>query len=364
MKRCDHDIAIIPSKYVDELRSMPEHRVSAIEMHVKVSPEVPVASVVKPDSNTKQNLLGPYTTMDIALQSSLHTRAIQQKLTPNIGRFIEPIQDELKYALQAEMPRQDSGTVTRCPLDFCIYLICTTLEWHEIPISTVLLRMTSRVSARAFVGLPLCRNEEWLQINMDTAINVLQTMMTLRMLPSFLHFLHPILIYFLPSWYRLHSNIRGAKRLAMPVISTHMDRREKGEVSPKDSMTLLEWMSDTAENELEADPARLSHLLILIGLGSIPTMKTALVHMVWDLVARPDLIPELRSEVEDVLRGRGGKWDKPALTRMLKVESFITESMRLNPPSLRVYSPDPFRGGLSAFFFYASRSADTAQFPS
>jgi len=51
------------------------------------------------------------------------------------------------------------------------------LDWVEIDISEVLLRMSARVSSRVFVGLPLCRDPDWIQLSKDITVNVFATVM-------------------------------------------------------------------------------------------------------------------------------------------------------------------------------------------
>ena len=97
---------------------------------------------------------------------------------------------------------------------------------------------------------------------------------------------------------------------------------------------MLNWMSDFAENEIEGSPENLASRQIMLGLGSIHTIKNAVSHLIYDLCAHPEYIPEIRQEVEETLLS-SGKWDKPTLTKMRKLESLMTESQRMNPPQLR-----------------------------
>ena len=52
-----------------------------------------------------KNLVGEYSGVDIARDSDLHNRALLRELTPNIGLFIDPIKEELDFAINAEMPQ-------------------------------------------------------------------------------------------------------------------------------------------------------------------------------------------------------------------------------------------------------------------
>ena len=61
------------------------------------------------DANKAKDLMGSYTHTTIALDSNLCTRSLQRKLAPNIGNLIEPMKDELEYAIHVELP-QSLGT--------------------------------------------------------------------------------------------------------------------------------------------------------------------------------------------------------------------------------------------------------------
>ncbi|MCJ1405110.1 hypothetical protein MMC11_008336 [Xylographa trunciseda] len=294
VRRCDTDIVVMSNKYIDEIRKLPESSISVIEAHI-------------------QNLVGEYSGVDIARDSDLHNRALLRELTPNIGLFIDPIKDELDLAIKVEMPQAD--------------------DWVEVPIVDLLLSIIARVSARVFVGLPLCRDEEWLQLSKETTVNAFTTAMSLRMLPSFVHPLWPLIVRLVPAWYRLDKNHRAAQRLVVPIVEQHVRARNNGSVRREKISPMLSWMSDFATNEKEGSPDNLASRQIMLGLGSIHTIKNAVAHLIYDLCAHPEYIAEIREEIEEALLV-SGKWDKPTLTKLRKLESLMTESQRMNPPQL------------------------------
>jgi hypothetical protein len=51
-----------------------------------------------------QNLMGHYTHTGIILESNLHFRLIQSKLTPNLGSLALPMQDELDFGVDVDFP--------------------------------------------------------------------------------------------------------------------------------------------------------------------------------------------------------------------------------------------------------------------
>ena len=57
-----------------------------------------------------------------------------------------------------------------------------------------------------------------------------------------------------------------------------------------------------------------------------------------DLTARPKVLESLRDELEKVITTDGG-WGKLDLLELWKLNSFMSESQRINPPALSKINP-------------------------
>ena len=125
--RNDADMIVLPVSYIDELNTLPP-------------------SVANPTGAHVHNLFGGYTGVDLLLHNDLHYRTIQKKLTPNLGAVTRPMEEELVSTLEQDFPDCDERWVAFKP-------------YH------VLLMLVARMSARVFVGLPFCRDPEWLEIS-------------------------------------------------------------------------------------------------------------------------------------------------------------------------------------------------------
>ena len=207
-------------------------------------------------------------------------------------------------------------------------------NWNEVPIGDLLLRIIARISVSFIIGLPLCRNEEWLRVSTVVGVNVFTTVLILRELPPFLKPLHPVIVRFLPSWHRLLENLRVGRRLIAKVLEQYSRNKREGKVDYDEAGSpLLLWMRENGLNSLEKDPVNLAHRMIFLGLGSIHTNASQAAHAVHDLTARPELILPLREELEQVLCTERG-WGKSTLMKLWKLDSFMSESQRVNPPAL------------------------------
>lgn len=257
----------------------------------------------------------------MAKESNLHTRAVQQSLTPNISKFHEPIHEELDWALKAytkDIPLKD--------------------KWHTLDLEELILNLIAHISARIFVGLPLCREPDWIRINKACTVNVFEVALVMRSVPKIFRPLYPLIARVIPGWWRLQENISTAKRLAIPMALEYQAAKENGELSKATSKNLLAWMVDAALTPTEASPATIAHRQVLLGIGSIYTTKLAILNICYDFCAYPQYVSELRDEVEHNLRQGEGVWNKAMLDKMVKLESFMCESQRMSPPNLIAFN--------------------------
>ncbi|RYP10388.1 hypothetical protein DL764_000722 [Monosporascus ibericus] len=255
---------------------MPDRQVSAIGAHIK-------------------NLLGRFSTTTIMLESDLPTRVLQQKLTPSLASTIPLIKDELEYALSVEVPDCEGKQTL----------------------------------------LGVCRNEEWLHTSIHYTVNVFTTVMTLRMFPSFLH---TLIAPLLPSYWRIHANLKTAKRIISPIVRQRRAdaaAAQQGDSDYEENSDLLQMMMDTAKPH-EGHPDKLAHRQLLLTLASIHTTTMATAHAIYDLCAHPQYFEPLREEASDMVAQEG--WVKPTLNKLRNLDSFIKESQRMNPPSLLAFN--------------------------
>ncbi|KAL4883594.1 cytochrome P450 [Aspergillus karnatakaensis] len=68
--------------------------------------------------------------------------------------------------------------------------------------------------------------------------------------------------------------------------------------------------------------------------AAIQAQSATVMQCVVDLSAYPEYVPELREEIEAALRSTNGEWNKDSLGQLLKLDSFLKETQRLNSPDL------------------------------
>lgn len=193
-----------------------------------------------------------------------------------------------------------------------------------------MLNIIARISASMFVGMPLCRSNEWLDISIHYTENVFTTVMSLRMFPKPLH---SILVWLVPSSYRIHQNLRRAKKLIVPLVEERQQHTATSNIQDsKRPDDMLQWMIDAADSR-EREPAKLAHRQLILTLGAIHTTTMAPTHAILDMCTHPEYIQPLRDEASEILRA-DGTWVKSALVKLRKMDSFLRESQRHNPPNI------------------------------
>ncbi|KAL8910997.1 MAG: hypothetical protein Q9171_003766 [Xanthocarpia ochracea] len=134
--------------------------------------------------------------------------------------------------------------------------------------------------------------------------------------------------------HRIRRHHRNARKTLVPEI---VRRRHQAANTPewqaKKPNDMLQWLEDASEGA-DATPERMVDRQLGMSFAAIHTTTNHLTNVIYDLAARWDEYgPELRAEVEGVLAETNGAWKKTSLTKLSKMDSFMKESQRLNPPS-------------------------------
>ena len=305
MKR--HDVAynIMPHKYLDELRLVPNTKLSSIRANV-------------------QNLGHKWTKIDPMNESNLHFRVISNRLTPQLHTYLDELKVELDETWYDEFPN-------------------ITDEWKEVDFQEHMRRFAARLAAKCFVGNPLCRDEDWIQISVGFAMDTFHAGAIVRMFPPFLH---PFVARFIPTRYRVMKQIDMANKLMAPLLAKYKENKAKkarGEEVEADN-TLFTWMMDHG-SEKETQDEEMVIRQLFITLAAVHTSSMTVSHMMFDLCAHPEWFEVFRKEVDDIAAELGPIGSSPEsgtkawLARLDKMDSFFVESQRLHLPTLCESSP-------------------------
>lgn len=218
--------------------------------------------------------------------------------------------------------------------------VAPAVDWTPVVLNSVVLRLVARISGRVFVGLPVCRNEEWL----TTSVKFTEDMFTNAFLVTPLpRFIHSLVAFILPYRRRIARHKQVARKYLAPVYVERLAEggaRDAGKPKKEDIFT---WMLAQAKPKLKV-PEQLADFQLLLSMAAIHTTTLSVVSILYDLAARPEYIDPLREEMVNAIQEDGGVLKKSTLAKMIKLDSFMKEAGRFNC-SRRSY---PSRSTLSA----------------
>ncbi|KAK3290825.1 cytochrome P450 [Chaetomium fimeti] len=275
-------VIVVPPKFLGELRKLPDDVVSFNDALTQVM-------------HTK------YTKLPVGESTVPHT--VKTSLTPALVRLNPTIAEEVQQSILQELPP------------------CN--DWTSLNINRKLLRIVALVSGRIFIGAELSRSEEYL----DAAISyTMELMEARRALEEVRPWLRPFIGSRLPEVKKLDQRRLQADKFLRPIVAA---RRQMQDGEKPDDM--LQWMMDGEDKVKQSTTRELAMLQLAISFAAIHTTTLTATNVFYNLAAYPQYIPELRDEIRTVLAEHNGVFTSSAMQAMKKLDSFLKETMRLDP---------------------------------
>lgn len=211
------------------------------------------------------------------------------------------------------------------------YAFSTTLQeyndWTPVKVFPNINRMVAMVSGRIFLGKILSRQEEWVSISTQWSNDVFALLRRTARYPTWIRdYVTP---YFSETQKVLEQRKR-AKNFLSPSFEEQLHAKRQGLPPPDEEESLATWMMKYLTPQHMQVESLVRHQLG-ISWASVHTSTLALTQIIYDLAARPEYQKPLREELEQVLEECGGELAHADLVKLWKMESFMRESLRLNP---------------------------------
>ena len=211
-----------------------------------------------------------------------------------------------------------------------------TKTWKEIGVFENLMVMIPRAVNRMLVGLPLCRNQDYLTNMAKFAMDVIaMSTVFLRFTPQFIKPLVGRLVS-IPN--RLH--YRNTAKYTLPLIKERLANFKRKRENPcfewEAPNDYISWQIELASSENRQDeltPGMISRRLMPLNFAAIHTTTLTITNCLFDIIScDPSLgyLEGLREEATRVLADDGGQWTKAGLARLHRADSAIRESMRVS----------------------------------
>ncbi|KAK2616576.1 hypothetical protein QQS21_000399 [Conoideocrella luteorostrata] len=287
-------MVIVPADMLDDLKAQPESTISfRREMY--------------------DRYLGKYTA--VASNSSTMIHSVKVDLTRGLPHILPVMQEEARFATEQclEGAELDGDGWFRTT----VYGACT--------------QMIALISGRVFVGLPLSRNKEWIDISINATIDSFVGAAMMWKYPSWSW---PIMQYIVPQTKRVQYYRTRVAQILKPLIDARLQAMQD-DPDLKKPEDMIQWFIDNS-NGKSHDMAFQANEHIVVNVAAIHTTGGQLAHTLYDLARFPQYIPMLREEMEQVLAEEGGTGvlTKQTLFKLKKMDSFLREVQRVSPPSM------------------------------
>ncbi|KAF2464865.1 cytochrome P450 monooxygenase-like protein [Lindgomyces ingoldianus] len=256
----------------------------------------------------------------ILTDTPLVTHTIRADLTPALARLNPIICAEVDEAIKDEMPP------------------CN--DWTPVSIYTALVHIVAKVSGRVFVGPDLCHNEEYLDCGINYTMELISAQQAIKKTRPILR---PFFAPRLPEVKRLRERERIAKAFLEPII----DARRVAENNDPDWQRpddMLQWFLNRSEDFGNFSAHELAKFQLGIIFAAIHTTTLTATNILYTLAISPEYITPLREEIRTCMADNGGIITSRALQQMEKLDSFMKECVRFNPPGFTSFSRKVLQG--------------------
>ncbi|KAI1809980.1 putative cytochrome P450 [Poronia punctata] len=292
LARGDMDVIVLPASFIPELNHLPPSVLTTREFHA-------------------HTLLGHITGIDIVKRTGFHVRILLNRISPAINKVLHPIAHRMSAAIARNMTQD-------------------TEEWSTIRPLDMYVKFVSEGVAYVLFGPPICDNPDMVRLCHHHTENIFTIVFIMRFVPAWLQ---STLVWLLPYKWSLN---RSWKTIEKTVVAEVRRRAREGD--DHDAEDAISWMVRDGKTDFERDPGSLSRLIGALAGGSTYSTAGLVAGTVADLVARPELLEEIRTEIRRKHEQVGGAWDKAAFNDLPKLDSVLKESARVAPSSIVIYS--------------------------
>lgn len=285
---------MLPKSYIDEIRSMPEDKMT-LRKFVRQEFHVELTGIGDPSKPT--------------------VKVVNTDLTRHVATALPQIQEEIIYSFD--------------------HAFGSCEDWSSFPTYFTLGKIVAIISGRILVGLPLSRNEEWIDNNIAYAMSVVKLKAAFSKWPEWSW---DIVRYFIKE-VREHSKLcaRASKNmkplLDMKIDASGMDVDTNENTAEQGKF--VTWLRSRLDAGRRNNREIFTEQQLALSFASIHVTTTLITQAMYDLAAYPEYVPILLEEIRSIMReDPSGTIQKSSLPKLTKLDSFIKESQRVSPFSL------------------------------
>ncbi|KAF8341137.1 cytochrome P450 [Amanita rubescens] len=217
-----------------------------------------------------------------------HIGVVRNRLTRNIAVQFSEVHDEIAAAFAESVPTNGD-------------------EWTTIVAFKANLNIMCRVVNRFLVGLPLCRDPDYISSIQQLPIEISFVARFLRRVPK---------------------RLRSLEKHLEPFIKDRLEQLElHGSDWPDKPNDAITWLWEEAKEPHRRTIQKFAVRIIFMNFAGIHTTTLTYTTALYILATKPEYVQPMREEIEAAISEEG--WTKSAIGKLRKVDSFIRETMRM-----------------------------------
>ncbi|KAI0898727.1 putative cytochrome P450 [Annulohypoxylon nitens] len=292
----DRPSVVLPAQFLEEISKLPR-------------------SIASNSHAIADFFVGDWTTLDTEAFSHTTLETIRTQYISKIGQQIGPASDEADYVFGRYFSSYE--------------------DWTPIAPQPKIVRIVTQTIGRTIAGTEICRKPEWVDSVIGYSQNVFIAAVYLRLVPPFMR---PLVAFFTPYIYRIHSYRRKMRKIITPIIEQRLFwRHQQPEFwaarLKSEEMSTVDWLVEYSPLE-ESIPRIMAHRLTGVSFGASHTTSNHITNCLYELAADFDRwAPPLREEIDTILGSSLTDITNAHLSRMWKLDSFMKETQRFHPPA-------------------------------
>lgn len=253
---------------------------------------------------------------DIYIKDPWQGTTVKNELNPLLDHLIEALNEEVGVA-------------------FDTYLGTTPGKWVEVNIYDVMKKFVAQANSRFTVGLPLCRNQDYLQTSLDINEQFIYTAGTGLASPGVLRPFTTRLAAIGLRW-----NLRKLGKIVRPIYDQRLEylkRPQNGRDpdEPRDHFQIMLRYAQRERSHEFGDYQNTITRLATANFGSIHQSGFLMTNLILNILSSNkefNTVSVLRNEFERVAHSDGNPdtWTKAKMAQLVRGDSAQRETLRLN----------------------------------
>lgn len=286
----DRPRVFLPVKYIEELRSAPQEKLS-------------LPGILNYTS-TMSKVGGPRITEEIQTSTRID-------LNHALNKLIEPMQTLCFRAAKEQLPASP--------------------DWTSMVLYPKILELFSHMSARVMVGPELC--DAWPAISMRYITCVLAAQAAVR--KKYYPVLYWTAYYLNPEVAQVNKARREAAELVRPVLEARQAAYAAHGAEAERHDDFIQWiMNSYRANGKSVTPDETVQNIFIVMFASMHGTSFIALQSLFSLLGTPGALTEIREEIERVAKNElkdSPVWTRHALGELRTMDSFMKETLRMKP---------------------------------